>query len=117
MRSPSALLLQMPKHQSRPRKNQSANSQRPAKPVSAAFDVVAFAASAGGLSALSKVLSALPANFPAGIVVVQHLDPRHRSLIPEIIDRRTPLPVQEAAEGDQLSPAQAYIAPPYYHLL
>lgn len=87
------------------------------KQVPAAFDIVALAASAGGLAALSKVLSALPANFPAGIVVVQHLDPRHRSLIAEIIDQRTPLPVQEAAEGDQLSPGHVYIAPPDYHLL
>ena len=42
-----------------------------------AFDIVALAASAGGLKALSEVLSGLPADFPAAIVVLQHLDPRH----------------------------------------
>jgi two-component system chemotaxis response regulator CheB len=83
----------------------------------AAFDVVAMASSAGGLTALSHVLSTLPANFPAAIVVVQHLDPRHRSLMADILSRRTPLKVQQAKEGDRLGPATAYIAPPNRHLL
>ena len=83
----------------------------------AAFDVVALAASAGGLAALSAVLSALPADFPAALLVVQHLDPRHRSLMAEILSRRTTLRVKQAAEGDRLSPGNAYIAPPDRHLL
>ena len=43
------------------------------------FDIVAMAASAGGLNALTLVLGALPREFPVGILVVQHLDPRHRT--------------------------------------
>jgi two-component system chemotaxis response regulator CheB len=107
----------MPKHQNRPLKNHSVNSQGQAKPRPPAFDIVALAASAGGLGALSKVLAALPANFPARVVVVQHLDPRHRSLMADIINRHTPLPVKEASHGDRLSPGQVYIAPPDNHLL
>jgi two-component system chemotaxis response regulator CheB len=83
----------------------------------AAFDVVALAASAGGLTALSRVLSVLPADFPAAIVVVQHLDPRHRSLMADILSRRTLLRVKQAREGDRLSPGTVYIAPPNRHLL
>jgi two-component system chemotaxis response regulator CheB len=83
----------------------------------AAFDVVALAASAGGLTALSQVLSALPPDFPAAVVVVQHLDPRHRSLMADILSRRTPLKVKQAEEGDVLAPATVYIAPPNRHLL
>jgi two-component system, chemotaxis family, protein-glutamate methylesterase/glutaminase len=83
----------------------------------AAFDVVALAASAGGLTALSRVLSALPSDFPAAVVVVQHLDPRHRSLMADILSRRTALRVKQAEEGDVLTPAMAYIAPPNRHLL
>jgi two-component system chemotaxis response regulator CheB len=83
----------------------------------AAFDVVALAASAGGLTALSTVLSMLPTNFPAALVVVQHLDPRHRSLMAEILSRRTSLPVKQAAEGDCLKPGRVFIAPPNRHLL
>jgi two-component system chemotaxis response regulator CheB len=86
-------------------------------PRSPAFDVVAIAASAGGLSALGEVLSALPADFPAAIVIVQHLDPRHRSLMAEILSRRTTLRVKQAEDGDALLPGTVYIAPPDNHLL
>jgi two-component system, chemotaxis family, protein-glutamate methylesterase/glutaminase len=82
-----------------------------------AFDVVALAASAGGLKALSKVLSTLPAEFPAAVVIVQHLDRRHRSLMADILNRRTPLYVQQAQDEDQLKPGNVYIAPPNHHLL
>ena len=83
----------------------------------AAFDIVALAASAGGLRALSRVLAALPVDFPAVIVVVQHLDPRYRSLMADILGRRTPLRVKQAEEAEQASPATVYIAPPNRHLL
>ena len=83
----------------------------------ATYDVVAMAASAGGLTALSEVLSSLPPDFPATIVVVQHLDPRHRSLMAEILDRRTNLTVKQAAEGETLASGTVYIAPPNRHLL
>jgi two-component system chemotaxis response regulator CheB len=83
----------------------------------ASFDVVAIAASAGGLTAISKILSHLPAGFPASIAIVQHLDPRHRSLMAEILSRNTLLQVKQAEEGDRLKPATVYIAPPNQHLL
>ena len=41
------------------------------------FNVVAMAASAGGLGAISDILAGLPAEFPAAFLIVQHLDPRH----------------------------------------
>lgn len=82
-----------------------------------AFDVIALAASAGGLAALSAVLSALPGELPVPIVVVQHLDPRHRSLMAEILHRRSPLLVEEAREGVELKPGVVYLAPPDRHLL
>jgi two-component system chemotaxis response regulator CheB len=83
----------------------------------AAFDIVALAASAGGLKALSTVLAALPADLPAALVIVQHLDPRHRSLMADIIGRRTVLRVKQAEEGDRLQPGTVYIAPPDRHVL
>ena len=85
--------------------------------ANAAFDVVALAASAGGLKALSQVLSGLPPDFPASIVLVQHLDPRHRSLMSDILNRRTPLLVKQAEESDLLKPGTVYVAPPNRHLL
>ncbi len=83
----------------------------------AAFDLVAVATSAGGLRALRIVLSALPADFPAAILIVQHLDPRHRSLLAEILARATPLRVKQAEEGELLQPGVVYIAAPDRHLL
>ena len=87
------------------------------KPTGSAFEIVAIAASAGGLNALSHVLSVLPQDFPAAIVIVQHLDPRHRSLLSSIISRRTPLTVREARDGDSINKGTVLTAPPDKHLL
>ena len=81
------------------------------------FDIVAFAASAGGVFALTEILGKLPAQFPAIVVVVQHLDPRHRSLMPEIFGRRSQLPVDQALDGMNVEPGHVYLAPPDRHLL
>ncbi|MEH2349155.1 MAG: chemotaxis protein CheB [Nostoc sp.] len=93
-----------------------ANNHPPHFP-NAAFDIVAIAASAGGLTALLKVLSTLPAKFPAAIAIVQHLAPEHRSFMAEILSRRTDITVKQAEEADYLTPGTAYVAPPNRHLL
>ena len=82
-----------------------------------AFEIVALAASAGGLQALSHVLASIPREFSAAIVVVQHLDPRYRSLMADILGKRALLPVTQAEEGDALVPGTAHVAPPNRHLL
>jgi two-component system, chemotaxis family, protein-glutamate methylesterase/glutaminase len=83
----------------------------------AAFDVVAVASSAGGVVALGRVLPALPRDLPAAVVVVQHLDPRHRSLMAEILSRRAAMPVVQAEQGQRAERGTVYIAPPNRHLL
>ncbi|HDR73208.1 MAG TPA: chemotaxis protein CheB [Methanoculleus sp.] len=85
--------------------------------VTPAFDIIALAASAGGLTALGEILALLPPEFPAAVVVVQHLDPRHRSLMSEILARRTRLAVKQAEAGEPLHAGTVYIAPPDYHML
>ena len=79
--------------------------------------VVALAASAGGLAAISQILSTLPAEFPAAIVVLQHVSPNHISYLSDILSRRTRLKVKQAEPNDQLLPGVIYIAPPNWHLL
>ncbi len=74
----------------RPRRRKAGPDDR-ARRARPPFEVVALAASAGGLNALSEVLAALPADFRAAIVLVQHLDPKHRSMMAEILGRRTSL--------------------------
>lgn len=82
-----------------------------------AFRIVGLAASAGGLGALTAVLGAIPGTFPVPITVVQHLDPRHRSLMAELLDRHTDLTVREASDGGPLEAGSVYVAPPNQHLL
>lgn len=96
---------------------QSEKNDLPVSVARASFDVVAMASSAGGLNALIHVLRRLPGDFPAAIIIVQHLDPRRRSLMADILSRRTPLRVKQAEDGDYLTPGIVLIAPPNRHLL
>jgi len=79
--------------------------------------VVAIGASAGGFSAVREILEALPDDFPAPILVVQHLDPRQPSLMAELLDRRSALDVREAQEHETLVAGTVLIAPPDHHLI
>ena len=79
--------------------------------------IIVLTASAGGLKALSEILSNLPKDFPAPIVIVQHLAPDYPSMMAEILGRRTPLRVKQAEAGDELYPGTVYIAPPNKHVL
>jgi two-component system chemotaxis response regulator CheB len=88
-----------------------------AVPIPAAFDMVAIAASLGGMRALGAVLSNLPRDFPAPIVVVQHRHPALRSTLAELLRQRTDLPVQEARAGDRLRAGTVFVAPRDRHLL
>ena len=81
------------------------------------YGIVAVASSAGGITALRSVLGELPAAFPVPVVVVQHLDPRHETIIAEVIGRRTRLETKLAVAGEQVRPATIHIAPPDRHLL
>jgi two-component system, chemotaxis family, protein-glutamate methylesterase/glutaminase len=78
--------------------------------------VIAMAASAGGLNALSVILGSLPADFPAAIAIVMHLSPDHKSLLAEILDSRSHLEVKQAKTGDILCHSSVFIAPPNHHM-
>lgn len=79
--------------------------------------VVALAASAGGLTALTEILSSLPPDFAAPVLVLQHLSPRYRSWLSEILGRRVALPVVQVQGGERLEAGRVYVAPPDHHLL
>jgi two-component system chemotaxis response regulator CheB len=81
------------------------------------FDVVAIGASAGGVEALHAVAAALPASFPVPVLIVQHMDPRHKSLLAGLLARRCRLPVKQAIDGEAVSAATVYIAQPDMHLI
>ena len=63
------------------------------------------------------MLRHLPPGLGATIVIVQHVDPRHRSLMPQVIGRQSSLPVVHAEEGMLLDADHVYLAPPDRHML
>ncbi|MBF6170650.1 chemotaxis protein CheB [Nocardia blacklockiae] len=86
-------------------------------PAAGDYGIVAIASSAGGITALTRVLGGLPAHFPVPVLVVQHLDPRHDTIIAGVLGRRAELEVRLAVDGEQAAPGTIYVAPPNYHLL
>lgn len=89
------------------------NRGEPSEP----YGIVAIAASAGGITALGRVLGGLPTGFPVPVLVVQHLDPRHKTVIAEVLGRRAKIPVKLARDGEKAEAGTIYIAPPNHHLL
>src|SRR5690349_15727479 len=87
------------------------------EPGSPNIHVIAIAASAGGLNAITRVLAPLTSGLNAAIVVLQHLDPHHRSLMSAILAKRTSMRVSEACQGDRLTAGEVLIAPPNKHIL
>jgi two-component system chemotaxis response regulator CheB len=89
----------------------------PHSEVAPARRVVILAASAGGPLALGTVLEGLPPTLDAAVIVVMHLAADHRSLLPQILARRSTLPVKQAEDGDMLVAGQVYVAPSGAHLV
>jgi two-component system, chemotaxis family, protein-glutamate methylesterase/glutaminase len=79
--------------------------------------VIVIASSAGGIHALLEVITRLPGNLKAGVVVVQHLDPHHKSMISQILNRQSNLLVRQASDGDMVTARSVFIAPPDWHLV
>ena len=76
------------------------------------FPIVGIGASAGGLEAISQFLTAVPINSGMAFVVVQHLDPTQVGLLPELLQRCTPLPVQAVVDQTQVKQNSVYVIPP-----
>jgi two-component system CheB/CheR fusion protein len=81
------------------------------KDTSTTYDLVIVGASAGGVEALSTLVSTLPASFPTPIVLAQHLDPSRPSSLNLILQRRTSLPVEVVNATSQLHPGTIYVVP------
>jgi two-component system CheB/CheR fusion protein len=74
--------------------------------------LVVVGASAGGIEALSALVAELPADFPAPIVVAQHISPHRVSSLAEILARRGPLPVRTVSAIERLEPGVIFVVPP-----
>ncbi len=81
------------------------------------FPVVTLASSFGGVAALRRIVAALPRDFPAAVVAVQHLPADLTSHLPRVLGWRARLAVGWARAGERLCPGRVYLAPRARHLL
>ena len=79
--------------------------------------VVVIGASAGGLDAVRVHVAGIPATFPSAICIVIHISPESPSVLAEILNRATPLPVSQACDRQRLEAGHVYVAPPDRHLV
>src|SRR5205823_11780794 len=84
---------------------------------SARRDIVVIGGSAGSLDPLRTLVSELPANLAASILVVVHMPSHGPSILPEILRSAGPLPAMHPADGQQIQPGVIYVAPTDQHLL
>ncbi|MBF0573279.1 MAG: chemotaxis protein CheR, partial [Desulfamplus sp.] len=84
------------------------------KPDESSFPIVDIGASAGGLAAFEAFFSGMPNDVEIGIafVLIQHLSPEHKSILPEIISRYTSMKVFEVTDGIKVRPNCVYVIPP-----
>jgi two-component system, chemotaxis family, CheB/CheR fusion protein len=74
--------------------------------------IVGIGASAGGLEAFEQFFSHLPSNTGLSFVLVQHLEPTHKGMMPELLARHTKMHVVEAHDGMEVQPNRVYVIPP-----
>lgn len=82
-----------------------------------AYSIVVIGTSWGGLAALTKLLGALPADFPIPIAVVQHRSKESERLLPQLLQDVTDLKICEMDDKDELRPGTVHLAPADYHAL
>jgi two-component system, chemotaxis family, CheB/CheR fusion protein len=86
--------------------------RRTGRATPAVFPVVAVGASAGGLEAVSQLLSHLPAESGIAVVLVQHLAPKHDSSLTMLLSRVSKIPVSEVVKATTVQANHVYVIPP-----
>ena len=106
----------MPRNAKRPvtrrSKNNKASKSNSLSPNTRPLSVVGIGASAGGLEAFEQLLRALPADLGLAYVLVQHLAPKHESMLSELLAKATAMPVVEVKEGMKVQADHVYVIPP-----
>jgi two-component system, chemotaxis family, CheB/CheR fusion protein len=83
----------------------------PPKSTLLEIPVVAIGASAGGLEALTAILRALPTDIAMAFMLIQHLDPKRHSILPELLSKATRIPVLEAVNAMKIESNRVYVMP------
>src|SRR5215467_4604837 len=76
------------------------------------FLIAAVGASAGGVEAFTELLTNLPSDTGMAFVLIQHLDPKHESLLTNLLAKKATMPVREVTNGIRLEPNHVYVIPP-----
>lgn len=87
-------------------------ADKAAMPLYRKFPIVAIGASAGGLEALEQFLSHVAIASGMAFVVIQHLDPDYKGMMPELLQRSTLMPVAQAKSRMKVKPNCVYVIPP-----
>lgn len=88
-------------------------TQGPAeKPGKVKFPIVGIGASAGGLEALEEFFMNIPADCGMAFVIIQHLDPNHKGMLPELLQRVTRMQVYTVKDRIKIKPDSLYVIPP-----
>jgi len=83
-----------------------------APPAKSCLRIVGIGASAGGLEALEKFFSAVSSSSGMAFVIIQHMEPTHKGMMPELLQRTTEIKVTEAEDRTTVRPNCAYVIPP-----
>src|SRR5580704_6843674 len=100
-----------PRKQAKSRRKATTEPENGVKPSRGLFPIVGIGASAGGLEAFSELLRYLPEKTGMAFVLVQHLDPKHGSVLQEILSRTSKIPITEVIQGVVVQPDHAYVIP------
>lgn len=84
----------------------------PKSPARTSFPIVGIGASAGGLEAFESFFMAMPADSGMAFILVAHLDPTHVSLLPELLQKATKMPVCRIKDGIVVQPNKVYVITP-----
>ncbi|MFH0823591.1 MAG: chemotaxis protein CheB, partial [Pseudomonadota bacterium] len=105
------------------RKNRTTKPKKSVEPTSAEkdisvpetkapFPIVGIGASAGGLEAFEQFFTHTQPDTGMAFVLIQHLDPKHKSILSELIQRYTRMTVQQVEDGMEVEPNSVYVIPP-----
>jgi two-component system CheB/CheR fusion protein len=100
-KKPATAPVPLPRETDEPRNN-----------AASAFPIVGIGASAGGLEALEQFLGHVPEGCGMAFVVIQHLDPDHTGILPELLQRITKMSVVQARDAMRVKPGSVYVIPP-----
>src|SRR3954463_7316658 len=80
-------------------------------------NIIVIGSSAGGVDALQRLCAALPADLPAAVFIAQHVAPSARSVLPQILNKVSPLNVLAPVDGQQIEHGHIYVGAPDHHIL